>query len=286
MEASELKILFIKELGSIYESSECNAMATRVHEKLTREQAIAPKATLPIEQAIKPTIELAIEPILKRLKTKEPLQYVLEEAWFYNYPFTVNSSVLIPRPETEELVEWILQYCKNSNENLDLLDIGTGSGCIGITLKKKLNQATITALDISEEALKTAAENAIKLDAEISFLQSNVLDKSNWDLYPLVNIIVSNPPYIAHAEKEAMHGNVVEHEPHLALFVADTDPLIFYRKIAELGLLKLKPGGAVFLELNERFGNETATLFQERGYQTTIKKDMQGKDRMLLAQLP
>ena len=279
MKSLELKARFINELSSLYEASECIAIANQVIQNLTKPKSAATDINISIEQ------EREIISILNRLKTKEPLQYILGEAWFYNFVFNVNASVLIPRPETEELVEWILNYCQNRNETITLLDIGTGSGCIGIALKKNLKKANVTAIDVSEEALKIAGLNASKLAAEISFLHSSVLEESNWASYPKVDIIVSNPPYIAIAEKETMHGNVVEHEPHLALFVSDQDPLLFYRKIAKLGLGNLKPKGAIFLELNERFGNETASLFQEQGYQTTIKKDMQGKDRMLLAEL-
>jgi release factor glutamine methyltransferase len=279
MKSLELKARFINELSSLYEASECIAIANQVIQNLTAAKSLNTDSNISIEQ------EKEIISILNRLKTKEPLQYILGEAWFYNLAFNVNASVLIPRPETEELVEWILKYCQNSNETISLLDIGTGSGCIGIALKKNLNKATVTAIDISEDALKIASLNANKLTAEVSFLQSSVLEESNWASYPKVDIIVSNPPYIAIAEKETMHGNVLEHEPHLALFVSDQDPLVFYRKIARLGLGILNPKGAVFLELNERFGNETASLFQELGYKTTIKKDMQGKDRMLLAEL-
>jgi release factor glutamine methyltransferase len=279
MKTLELKARFINELNSIYEASECIAIANQVIQNLTAAKSLNTDINISIEQ------EKEIISILNRLKTKEPLQYILGEAWFYNLAFNVNSSVLIPRPETEELVEWILAYCQNNNDSISLIDIGTGSGCIGIALKKNLNKASVTAIDISEDALTIASLNASKLDTEVSFLQSSVLEESNWDSYPQADIIVSNPPYIAISEKETMHGNVLEHEPHLALFVSDQDPLLFYRQIAKLGLHKLKPKGAIFLELNERFANETAALFLEHGYKTTIKKDMQGKDRMLLAEI-
>jgi len=223
------------------------------------------------------------EEIEQRLRKNEPIQYILNEAWFYDIPFFVNKSVLIPRPETEELVDWIIKDHKTAQE-LSILDIGTGSGCIPVILKRKIPQAHITSCDISAAALEIAQKNARKYKTEIDFIQTDFLNKDNWPLLPGADIMVSNPPYIPQQEKELMHNNVLAYEPHLALFVADEDPLIFYTAIANAGKILLKETGSIYVEVFEELGNETALVFQNHGYQTVLKKDMQGKDRFIKAQ--
>lgn len=212
-----------------------------------------------------------------------PIQYVLGEAWFASMKFYVNESVLIPRPETEELVEWIIQDT-DANANVSILDIGTGSGCIPISLKKALPNAQVHALDISPEALSVARRNAENLHTAIHFHQLNILDEKAHATLPTFDCIVSNPPYIRNMEKQEMHANVLQHEPHLALFVPDEDPLLFYREIAAFASSHLTPGGKLYFEINEALGTETSHLLQTTGFKNVhIRKDLQGKDRMIQA---
>jgi release factor glutamine methyltransferase len=220
----------------------------------------------------------------KKLLQHQPVQYALGEAWFAGMKFYVNENVLIPRPETEELVEWIIEEIKNENpKNKKIIDIGTGSGCIPIALKKKIPELNVHALDISEKALKVAMQNADTLNASIDFKLLDFLEEANWQSLPQFDVIVSNPPYIKQSEESDMNENVLRYEPHLALFVADNDALIFYKKIAAFGKNNLTPGGKIFVELNETLGKETAELFESFGYQTELRKDMQGKNRMIKA---
>ena len=210
----------------------------------------------------------------------EPIQYITGKAWFYQYIFNVNQHVLIPRPETEELVQNIIQ--DNQLNCPSIIDIGTGSGCIPISLKKNM-EAEITAIDISYEALSVATKNAKELSASIHFKQLNFLDESNWDELSCYDIIVSNPPYIRKKEKESMYNNVLNHEPHLALFVEDNNPLIFYEKIARFGNTHLKNQGTIWVEINEALPNETKYVFEKEHYTTLIYNDLQGKSRILKA---
>jgi release factor glutamine methyltransferase len=191
--------------------------------------------------------------------------------------FYVDSSVLIPRPETEELVHWIAETTKASGSGMKILDIGTGSGCIAISLKKKLPNAIIYACDVSAAALSVAEKNANTLHAPIQFIEANILDASQWIKFPQFDIIVSNPPYIPVGQQAQMSANVVEHEPHLALFVNNDDPLLFYRKIKAFANEKLVNAGELFFEVHEDLANQTAELFER----SELKKDMQGKNRML-----
>ncbi|MDQ3108812.1 MAG: peptide chain release factor N(5)-glutamine methyltransferase [Bacteroidota bacterium] len=219
---------------------------------------------------------------VKDLKRGRPIQYILGKAHFYGMEFIVNSNVLIPRPETEELVKLILDDAKLHAESFSILDIGTGSGCIAIALKKNLPRCHVYALDISEEALKVAKENALRNECEIHFIKGDICDTNVIQKLPACTIIVSNPPYIKSSERAAMHENVVEHEPHLALFVPDDDALLFYKVIAEAGKSKLKSGGAIYVEINEALGIDAAILFQKAGYSDVqLLQDMQGKDRMI-----
>ena len=215
-----------------------------------------------------------------RLKKGEPIQYILGKAPFYGYEFLVNSSTLIPRNETEELVHLILK--ENKLPGLKVLDIGTGTGCIPITLALELDQAEIYGLDISEKALEVARKNAKILLAPVTFLKCNILEE-----LPHVeelDILVSNPPYIPEKGKAEMHSNVLDFEPGLALFVPDEDPLLFYRTIAEKGKKLLKPRGKLYFEIHEEFGTEVLSLLEEKGYsERRLLKDLNGKDRMVTA---
>jgi release factor glutamine methyltransferase len=224
---------------------------------------------------------------LARLKTHEPVQYVLGEEEFYGRTFTVTPATLIPRPETEELVSLVVKELKISPPPLapcSLLDIGTGSGCIAVTLALELPGALVSAWDVSPEALAVARRNAERLGASVQFEQRDVLNFPFSILHSPFSILISNPPYVARAEANRMHPNVLDHEPHLALFVPDDDPLIFYKAIADLGLNALVPGGLVFLEINARFGAETAAVFLKRGYASAqVLQDLAGKDRFVRA---
>jgi release factor glutamine methyltransferase len=251
--------------------------------------------------------------IQKRLLAGEPVQYVVGFAWFYGLKFKVNNSVLIPRPETEELVEWVLSTIENGQFKMDngqrtmdsgqwtmdnmqkrtspisVLDIGTGSGCIPVTLKVKNPALQVAAIDISESALITASRNAFRHNADIDFKRIDILNKKDWAQLSDYQIIISNPPYIPMAEKQLMHDNVTQYEPHLALFVEDQNSLIFYDTIADFASEKFKnskntEGGYLFFECNEFNAKEVVALLETKGFSNIIlKQDMSGKDRMISA---
>jgi len=228
--------------------------------------------------------------IHEQLIQGKPLQYILGETEFYDLTFKVNPNVLIPRPETEELVDWALitsRIINGETEVLKILDIGTGSGCIPISIKKYIPLADITALDISELALSTARQNADLNQAEINLIHDDILNPSNLELINTnYDIILSNPPYVTDSEKDQMLDNVLKHEPHNALFVPNNDPLLFYRAIADFALDHLKINGFLFLEINEKFGRETVYLLNEKGFkEIELRQDMSGKDRMIRAVL-
>ncbi len=242
-----------------------------------------------VDVAVNPNFELSDEEvekwntILVELQQEKPIQYITGEAWFYGLRFEVNENTLIPRPETEELVEFILKETSNFQlpaSSLNILDIGTGTGCIPISLKVNLPQANVSAIDISEKALEVAKRNAASNKAEINFIQANILEVL--DLNQNFDIIVSNPPYVRNLEKQEIKKNVLDYEPHLALFVEDTDALLFYRKIAQLALKNLSPNGLLFFEINQYLGKETVELLENLGFKNIeLKKDIYGNDRMI-----
>ena len=216
-----------------------------------------------------------IKQIIADLKTNKPIQHIIGETEFYELKFKVNEHTLIPRPETEELVKWILQH-----EFTSALDIGTGSGCIAIALRKN-KSAEISAIDVSESALLVAKENAKINEVEINFLLQDILKTTT---LPKVDVIVSNPPYVLDKEKELMLANVLDNEPHLALFVPNNNPLLFYKKIATLAFTSLSKNGLLFFEINERFSKETVAMLSAIGFvDIELKKDINEKDRMLKA---
>ena len=219
------------------------------------------------------------------LLKKKPVQYVLHEAWFAGMQLYVDENVLIPRPETEELVEWVIKEVSGFQFPVSsLLDVGTGSGCIPVALKKKLPEINVQAIDVSEKALLVAQKNASMQSTTITFLHTDILDKNKWNSFPNFDIIVSNPPYIKQTEKNEMRENVVGHEPHIALFVPDEDALLFYRTIAEFGLQHLSNNGKLFFEINEALGKEVSMLLEQHGYiNIELRKDLQEKDRMIMA---
>lgn len=218
---------------------------------------------------------------LERLKKHEPIQYITGVAHFYGLEFSVNPFVLIPRPETEELVDWIIKDFE-FHPNPKILDIGTGSGCIPVTLATNLKTAAVSAIDVSEKALEIARKNASANEASVDFILTDILKSEN--LPEKYDVIVSNPPYVRNLEKTEIRQNVLEHEPHLALFVEDTDALVFYRKIAELAINHLSENGKLYFEINQYLGEETMGILRNIGFKNVeLRKDLQGNDRMIKA---
>lgn len=247
----------------------------------------------PIETITKSHVKITqvqkdyIYTIIGALKTGKPIQYITNKAWFYGLEFYVDENVLIPRPETEllvyETINFINNYKKQTNKTIDLLDIGTGSGCIPISLAKNINGINIYSLDISNEALLVAKKNAVNHHVCINFLNKNILN-DNISSLPIFDVIVSNPPYVMDKEKAAMKSRVLNFEPHLALFVPNDDPLIFYRKIAYLALDKLSMNGMLITEINENLYNEIYQLYKDIGFSSiTIIRDFNGKNRIVKA---
>jgi release factor glutamine methyltransferase len=225
------------------------------------------------------------EEIAVELMNGKPVQYILGESWFFGFKFSVDSNVLIPRPETEELVEWAVAKLAERNgidvlnTSIDVLDVGTGSGCIAITIKRKSPFTKVYAMDISSTALAVAKSNAFSNSAEVEFIQADILTYQSEKQYDL---IVSNPPYVKVDEKGEMSNTVLDYEPHLALFVSNEDPLVFYKGIAVFGLTNLKTNGQLLMEINEYLGKEMIEMLERLGFiDVVLKKDMQGKDRMI-----
>lgn len=268
-------------LKSLYDKSESSSITNILLEHITglsRTQRIIQK-----DNSLTGEQEKQLDESVTRLLKYEPVQYVLKEAWFAGLKYFVNENVLIPRPETEELIDWIISDCKFPIHELSILDIGTGSGCIPVSLKRKFRKANVYACDVSDAALKIAQLNAERLQADIRFFRVDFLNRSSWELLPEVTLIVSNPPYIPLKDKDSMQDNVVQYEPHIALFVPDNDSLIFYNAIADFATTKLKPGGNIYMEIHENLSTGVARLFESAGFVTEIRKDMQGKDRMIKA---
>jgi release factor glutamine methyltransferase len=243
-----------------------------------------------IEVALQPSVEIAktnlelLQKALSDLKKNIPIQYIIGETEFYGLPFEVNKNVLIPRPETEELVSWIIENSKlqTPNSKLSILDIGTGSGCIAVSLAKNLPFTKVSAIDISSEAIKIAKQNANLNGVTIEFMEADILSIS--ELSQKLDIIVSNPPYVRNLEKVQMQQNVLDYEPHLALFVEDTNALLFYDKIADLAKNHLTENGLLFFEINQYLGKETIELLNQKGFKNIeLKKDVFGVDRMIKA---
>jgi release factor glutamine methyltransferase len=283
MTVLEAKKTLAVKLTELYDHREATNIADMVIEKITgltkTQRLISKRLELSVEE------QELIENFTAELLTSKPVQYVLHEAWFGGLKFYVDENVLIPRPETEELVNAVIK--SSSNKNYSILDIGTGSGCIAITLSKKLPTSNVYALDISDKSIFIAKENADKNKVEVNFIQADILDFDASIKLPVFDILVSNPPYIKQSESEAMSRNVLKYEPHLALFVADEDPLLFYRAIADFALQHLKRNsGQLFFEINETMGNEVSALLKEKGFsEVSVQKDLQGKDRIVYAVL-
>ena len=271
---------FIQELTSLYDVGEAESFFYLILE--AKHQFKRVDIALQPDLAFSETELESWSSILEQLKKEIPIQYILGVTHFYGLEFEVNSAVLIPRPETEELVDWIIQNSKlkAQNSKLKILDIGTGSGCIGIALAKNLPNAQVFALDVSEKALATAKKNAEKNQVQLTFIHQSILETV--DLAQEFDIIVSNPPYVRELEKLEIKKNVLDNEPHLALFVEDNDALIFYRKIAQLAQKNLNPKGQLYFEINQYLGQETLNLLQEMGFKNCeLRQDIYGNDRMI-----
>ena len=271
---------FIQELTPLYDAGEAESFFYLIleakHQLKRVDLALQPD--LVFSKAELETWNL----ILEQLKKEIPIQYLLGSTHFYGLELEVNPNVLIPRPETEELVDWIIQSSKFKvqSSKFKILDIGTGSGCIAISLAKNLPNAEVFALDVSDKALATAQKNAELNQVTIQFIHQSILEIE--DLGQQFDLIVSNPPYVRHLEKQEIKKNVLDNEPHLALFVEDNDALIFYQKIAELAMKNLNPQGQLYFEINQYLGQETLDLLQEMGFKDiTLRKDIYGNDRMI-----
>ena len=282
------KILFnqlVLEITPVYEENEAKSIIYLLLEYYLK----LSKTDIFLDKNIIQTFDF--QEIIQRIKAQEPIQYIIEETEFYGRKFKVTPDTLIPRPETEELVqltinnEQLTSIRKRIDSKLKILDIGTGSGCIAISLACELPDAQVFAYDISEAALKIARENAQRNEANVIFEKVNIIEPFTIHHSPFT-VIISNPPYVMNSEKAEMERNVLEYEPHLALFVEDNDPLIFYRKIAEFTAKNLIDKGLCIVEINQAFGLETAELFWNQGFSVVeVIKDMFGKDRMVKAVL-
>ena len=281
----EYRTQFIQELTPIYDAGEAESFFYLIleekHQLKRIDLALHPDLFFSEEEIV------VWNSILQQLKQEIPVQYLLGKTSFYGLDFEVNENVLIPRPETEELVEWILESQKSKVEtsgeslkDLKILDIGTGSGCIAISLAKNLPNATVFAIDVSEKALATAKTNAENNSVNVTFINQNILETQ--DLGQQFDIIVSNPPYVRNLEKEEIKKNVLDNEPHLALFVEDDDALIFYKKIAELAQKNLSENGQLYFEINQYLGKEMVDLLEKMNFKNIeLRKDIYGNDRML-----
>ena len=279
MQLKSLQNFFQNGLIGYYPKEEINAFFYRICEQHLNYKRI--DVSLKSETLITPETFEYIETLISRLLTYEPIQYILGTTSFFGLEFKVDTNVLIPRPETEELVAWILKQA-DSSQPLKILDIGTGSGCIAVSLAKHFPNADVYALDVSPAALEMAQYNAQQNGVQLNGIQANVLEWENTELQ--FDIIVSNPPYVRESEKERMAPNVLEHEPHLALFVENNNPLVFYQAIVALSKQALKKQGLLYFEINEYLGEETKALFSSDDFENVqLKTDVFGKNRMMRA---
>jgi release factor glutamine methyltransferase len=284
MKIKEYRSQFIQQLTPIYDAGEAESFFYLVLEdkqQLKRiDLALHPDLVFSEEEIV------VWNSILEQLKQEIPIQYLLGKTSFYGLDFEVNENVLIPRPETEELVEWILESQKSKGENkkIRILDIGTGSGCIAISLAKNLPNAQVFAIDVSEKALATAQKNAEINAVNVTFINQNILETE--DLGQQFDIIVSNPPYVRDLEKEEIKKNVLDNEPHLALFVEDNDALIFYKKIAELAQKNGSENSQLYFEINQYLGKEMIDLLEKMNFKNIeLRKDIYGNDRMIKGEM-
>lgn len=279
MNYSQIKKIFHQQLKEIYIENEIDSLFFIALEYVTSISKI--EYILQKEEEISEEKLIELKFILEELTKNKPIQYITKNAYFYGLNFYVNEKVLIPRQETNELVDWVLMSVTHSKP-IKILDIGTGSGCIAITLKKNLPLSEVFAIDISNEAIQIAQKNANDNEVEINFLQKNILEIN--DLKNNFDIIISNPPYVRELEKLEMAPNVLDNEPHLALFVPDNNPLLFYEKITEIALKNLTEDGMLFFEINQYLSEETKKMIENKGFKNvTLRKDLQENYRMILA---
>lgn len=294
MKLAETKGMIKNEIRSVYDEPEAVNISRLIIEHLTgytnQNQLLKKDEEFGLEKMDR------LREMISRLKKNEPIQYILNKSWFYGLELYVDKNVLIPRPETEELVDWIVSDLKISGKDIfirksfdsdqtdimKILDVGTGSGCIALALKSKITKAEIWGCDKSEGALTVARRNASHLDLRVDFQGLDFLDHLQQKQLPSVDILVSNPPYIPKQDAEKLHANVVEFEPALALFVPDEDPLVFYRAIADFGKHRLHKNGMIYMEIHEDLSREVCQLFEQNEYkEIELRKDMQGKERMV-----
>lgn len=277
MTLNSYKKWFNEQLQHIYDADEIKSMFTIVaNEVLGFSRA---DLVLKDQEHLNELQINQLDLVLVQLQKEIPIQYIFEKAYFYGYEFKVSPATLIPRRETEELVEWVLsEMNRQPNKKWRVLDVGTGSGCIPITIKKEFPLAEVFAIDVSNEALNIAKQNAENLNTSVTFIEQNILTTEQLDSY---DIIISNPPYVRNLEKAEIKKNVLDYEPHLALFVDDIDPLIFYRKITQLAQKSLAEKGLLFFEINQYLGEEMQQMALEYFNTVELRKDLQGNDRMM-----
>ena len=268
-------------MSGLFPAEEAHAMADRLIEhffNLTPAQRVL-AGIEPVQDSARIKVESAVAELMKNV----PLQYVIGKAWFMDMEFDVNRSVLIPRPETEEMVSLILKDLANrAVQPMRILDVGTGSGCIAVSIKKNSPESELLAIDISQEALQVAKANATKNNVDVTFLRIDILDTESWSDLPEFDLIVSNPPYVTESEKKLMLPNVLDYEPHKALFVADEDPLVFYQAIMLFAKSKLRKKGHLWFEINEKFGLQMKELAFYQGFrEANIIFDFRIKSRFL-----
>ncbi|MDT0607260.1 peptide chain release factor N(5)-glutamine methyltransferase [Croceitalea rosinachiae] len=280
MQLSEIKNIFHKELLELYPKEEIDSFFYQSIEHFLKLERFV--LVMQPNLALTKDEERPLFETLARLNQEEPLQYIFGRAYFMDLTLKVNGNTLIPRPETEELVQWIISETKNHKPQIRILDIGTGSGCIAISLAKAFPKAKVYALDISKEALQIAKENAVSNGVFIEFIQADIL---NFNLDLTFDIVVSNPPYVRELEKKKIQNNVKKHEPEIALFVPDNDPLLFYKAIGEFANSNLGEKGNLYLEINQYLGSETKSLLENQNFiKIEVKKDIFENNRMLKCQ--
>ena len=281
MKLSQLKINFTTVLQGVYDKEEVHCFFYILCDFFLQYSRF--EVSMALDTIVSAKNITAFEKALLRLKKQEPIQYILGCTAFYGLTFKVNEHTLIPRPETEELVDWVLSNLHDQDSVLDILDIGTGSGCIAISLAKNIPTARVSGLDISEKTLEVAQENAVKNQVLVSFCKKDILETTA--LKNKYDVMVSNPPYVRQLEKKAMNANVLDYEPGVALFVPNEDPLLFYRKIAQLAMVSLQTRGWLYFEINEYLSKEMDVLLKEIGFANIeIKKDFREVPRMIKCQ--
>jgi release factor glutamine methyltransferase len=281
MRLNDIKQALKKQLAGQFESVELNPILSILIEHITGWDQV--QQVIHKDDSISAAQQLAFETAGTALLKGRPIQYITGKTWFMGEPYIVDEQVLIPRPETEELVDWVIEYATIKGKALRILDIGTGSGCIAIAIKKALPEAIVSAIDISTSAIKIAEANAVALKADIEFIPLDILNTAF--LPGQYDVIVSNPPYIPMQEMKNMELQVTDHEPNIALFVPDEDPLVFYKAIARLAKLHLSPNGQLFFEIHYDQGDAMIALLDEMHFHAELRADLFEKDRMVRASL-